>query len=111
MPPRWGGRAGARPIIRCRRRGIARIISGQRSTGLDPAAGTPVAGERDAAAVARLQAEMAELKDRLLRALAEQENLRRRAVRERDEAVRFAAGDLAADLLPTIDNFARAVTS
>jgi molecular chaperone GrpE len=77
----------------------------------DPPAWTPVAGERDAAAVAQLQAEMAELKDRLLRALAEQENLRRRAARERDEAVRFAAGDLAADLLPTIDNFARAVTS
>jgi molecular chaperone GrpE len=77
----------------------------------DAPAWTPVAGERDADAVARLQAEMAELKDRLLRALAEQENVRRRAARERDEAVRFAAGDLAADLLPTVDNLARAIAS
>jgi molecular chaperone GrpE len=59
----------------------------------------------------RLQAEIVELKDRLLRALAEQENVRRRAAREREEAVRHAAGDLAADLLPTVDNLARAVTS
>ncbi len=59
----------------------------------------------------QLEAEVAELKDRLLRALAEQENVRRRAVRERDEAVRFAASGLAADLLPTIDNLARAVSS
>src|SRR3954470_12219055 len=70
----------------------------------DPPAWTPVAGERDADTVEQLQAEMAALKDRLLRALAEQENVRRRAARERDEAVRFAAADLAADLLPTVDN-------
>jgi hypothetical protein len=43
---------------------------------------------------------MAERNDRLLRALAEQENLRRRAARERDEAVRFAAADPVKDLLP-----------
>jgi molecular chaperone GrpE len=77
----------------------------------DPPAWTTVAGERDADVVARLQSEMAELKDRLLRALAEQENVRRRAAREREEAVRYAAGDLAADLLPTVDNLARAVVS
>jgi molecular chaperone GrpE len=77
----------------------------------DPPAWTPVAGAKDGDDVPRLQAEVAELKDRLLRALAEQENARRRALRERDEAVRFAASGLAADLLPTIDNLARAVSS
>jgi molecular chaperone GrpE len=77
----------------------------------DPPAWTPLAGERDADSVEQLQAEMAALKDRLLRALAEQENVRRRAARERDEAVRFAAADLAADLLPTVDNLARAIRS
>jgi molecular chaperone GrpE len=56
-------------------------------------------------------AEVVELKDRLLRALAEQENIRRRAARERDESVRFAASNLARDLLPTLDNLRRALDS
>ena len=56
-------------------------------------------------------AELADLKDRLLRALAEQENLRRRAERERDEAVKFAAGGLIKDLLATADNLTRALAS
>jgi molecular chaperone GrpE len=57
------------------------------------------------------EAEVVELKDRLLRALAEQENIRRRAARERDESVRFAASNLARDLLPTLDNLRRALDS
>jgi molecular chaperone GrpE len=40
------------------------------------------------------QAELAEVKDRLLRALADQENFRQRAEREREDAVRFAAAQL-----------------
>jgi molecular chaperone GrpE len=60
---------------------------------------------------AELEAELADCKDRLLRALAEQENLRRRAQREREEAVRFAASGLARDLLATADNLRRAIES
>jgi molecular chaperone GrpE len=102
----------------------------------DPPAWTPVSGERaaaplevereahgtgsdrpaphrspDAAPSAAPEAEVVELKDRLLRALAEQENIRRRAARERDESVRFAASNLARDLLPTLDNLRRALDS
>jgi molecular chaperone GrpE len=89
----------------------------------DPPAWTPVKGERagaarpdDAApragdAVAQLQQEVAALKDRLLRALADQENERRRMGRERDEAVRYAASGLVRDLLPTVDNLRRALES
>ncbi|HEX7967830.1 MAG TPA: nucleotide exchange factor GrpE [Stellaceae bacterium] len=61
--------------------------------------------------VTRLEAEVAALKDQLLRALADQENARRRAARERDDAVRFAASGLAADLLPTLDSLRRAIES
>jgi len=43
------------------------------------------------------QAELADVKDRLLRALADQENSRRRAEREREDAVRFAAAQLVTD--------------
>jgi molecular chaperone GrpE len=56
-------------------------------------------------------AELADLKDRLLRALAEKENFRRRAERERDEAVKFAAADVIKDLLATADNLTRALAS
>ena len=73
--------------------------------------GGPGAGTGAAARVAELEAELADCKDRLLRALAEQENARRRALREREEAVRFAASGLARDLLATADNLRRAIES
>lgn len=62
-------------------------------------------------AVAELEAELAEVKDRFLRALAEQENFRRRAERDRAEAIKFAASDVVRDLLPAIDNLRRAIES
>jgi molecular chaperone GrpE len=60
---------------------------------------------------AQLQAELADTKDKLLRALAEQENIRRQMQRQRDEAVRFAASKLAGDLVDTLDNLRRAIES
>ena len=53
----------------------------------------------------------AELKERLLRVLAEQQNLQRRIERERDDAVRFAATQLVKELLQTADNLSRALQS
>ena len=44
-----------------------------------------------AASAAIIEAELADAKDRLLRALAETENVRRRADRERADASRFGA--------------------
>jgi molecular chaperone GrpE len=61
--------------------------------------------------VARLEAEVAALKDQLLRALADQENLRRRAAREREDAVKLAAAAVIKDLLPTADSIRRAIES
>ena len=64
----------------------------------------------DADAVARLEAEAAELRDRLLRALAECENVRRRADRERQEAAEYGGTKLARDLLAVYDNLERALS-
>jgi molecular chaperone GrpE len=61
--------------------------------------------------VAELTAELAATRDRLLRCLAEQENVRRQAQRDREEAVRYAASRFAADLLETADNLERAIAS
>lgn len=61
-------------------------------------------------AVAELEAEVAELRDRLLRALAENENVRRRAERDRKEAADFGGTRLARDLLTVYDNLERALS-
>jgi molecular chaperone GrpE len=58
---------------------------------------------------ASLRNEVAELKDRLLRAMADTENLRRRAEREKAEATLYAASNFARDLLSVADNMARAL--
>jgi len=60
---------------------------------------------------AALKAEVADLKDRLLRALAETENLRKRAERERRDAETYGVTRFARDLLPVYDNFTRALDS
>jgi molecular chaperone GrpE len=50
-----------------------------------------------------------QLKDQLLRALAETENVRKRAVREREEALQYAITNFARDLLVVADNLRRAI--
>jgi molecular chaperone GrpE len=56
-----------------------------------------------------LKRQLAEKHDRLLRALAEVDNVKRRTQRERDEYVRYANDSLIRDLLPVLDNFDRAL--
>jgi molecular chaperone GrpE len=63
------------------------------------------------ARIAALEAEIAEQKDRLLRALAETENVRRRAQREREDASKYAVAGFAKDLLSVADNLRRALES
>lgn len=58
-----------------------------------------------------LHAELLDTRERLLRALAEQQNIRRQMQRQRDEAVKFAASQLTGDLLDTLDNLRRAIES
>lgn len=76
-------------------------------TGMDTnQAGAPsgVASESEA-----LQRELAEKNDRLLRALAEADNIRRRAQRDREDAIRYAAEALVRDVIPVLDNLDRAL--
>ena len=61
--------------------------------------------------IAALEAELADYKDRLLRALAETENTRRRAQREREDAAKYAISGFAKDLLSAADNLRRALES
>ena len=76
------------------------------------AAGTarPGAGEPDAGAVIEaLNAENSQLKDRVLRTLAEMENLRRRTEREVADAKTYGVTSFARDMLTVVDNLARAL--
>jgi molecular chaperone GrpE len=61
--------------------------------------------------IARLEADLAEGHDRLLRALAETENVRRRAEREREDTARYAISRFAGDLASVADNLHRALES
>ena len=63
------------------------------------------------ARMAALEAELAEQKDRLLRALAETENVRRRSQREREDASKYAVAGFAKELLSVADNLRRALDS
>ena len=61
--------------------------------------------------IAELEAELAAANDRMLRLMAETENIRRRTEREREDTLRFAASGLAKDLLNVADNLHRALTA
>jgi molecular chaperone GrpE len=61
--------------------------------------------------IAALEAELVAGREQLLRQLAETENVRRRAKREREETIRYGASALARDLLNVADNLQRALQS
>lgn len=48
-------------------------------------------------------------KDRYVRAMADFDNFRKRTARDREDLVKFAASDVLKDILPTVDNLARAL--
>ena len=96
---------------------VAEEASAESIPARDTPSGTQVTSEQatrelvGAAPATASDPDPAELKEQLLRVLAEQENFRRRIERERDEAIRFAATQLVKDLLQTADNLARALES
>ncbi|MEM7618332.1 MAG: nucleotide exchange factor GrpE [Pseudomonadota bacterium] len=59
--------------------------------------------------IAQLQQELLDNRDRTMRALAEAENTRRRAIKDREDAGKFAIAKFARSLLDFSDNFERAL--
>jgi molecular chaperone GrpE len=80
-------------------------------TGMDGAAAETPGGETasEVSEVDDLRRQLAEKNDRMLRALAEADNTRRRAQRDREDAVRYAAEALVRDVIPVLDNLDRAL--
>lgn len=78
--------------------------------GLAPEEGEVLIVEKEAGGnEAEAMAEIAELKDKLLRAYAETENVRKRARRDVEDARKFAIERFAAELLGVVDNLERAL--
>jgi molecular chaperone GrpE len=56
-----------------------------------------------------LETQINELKDQLLRALAENDNIRKRMQKEKEEALKFGTTNLAKDIINIADNLKRAL--
>ncbi len=59
--------------------------------------------------IAELEKQLAEMKDRALREMAEAENTRRRAQKDREETSKYAVSGFAKEMLAISDNFRRAL--
>lgn len=64
-----------------------------------------------AARIKALEAEVADAKDKMMRALADAENTRRRSIKDREDIAKYAVSSFAKDLLDFSDNFHRALAA
>ena len=71
----------------------------------------PEAARSDPAKAAALEGEVAALKDRVLRTMAEMENLRRRTEREVQDAKAYGVSSFAREMVQAADNLQRALAS
>lgn len=78
---------------------------------LNPPASDAVDALADDQAIQKLEADLHESGERLLRSQAELENYRKRARRELEEERRYALMPLVRDLLPLVDNLDRAIAA
>ncbi len=58
---------------------------------------------------AKLEAEIAELKEKYLRLYSDFENFRKRTAKERIELIKTASEDVLKDLIPVVDDFERSI--
>jgi molecular chaperone GrpE len=65
----------------------------------------------EAGELQELRRQLEERQDRLMRALAETENVRRRAQRDREDYVKYANETVLRDVIPVLDNFDRALAA
>ncbi len=78
------------------------------TTAAEPGAGAPATEAPD---VATLEGRIAELTDRLLRAHADMDNLRKRTERDKEETAKYAITKFAREVLSIGDNLQRAIAA
>ncbi|MBA3014037.1 MAG: nucleotide exchange factor GrpE [Proteobacteria bacterium] len=84
---------------------MADIGEGEEAAGVE----TDAAADETSQMIAALDAEKQEANDKLLRLAAEFENYKKRMIRERETAIKYAEEGLLKELLPTLDNLERAL--
>lgn len=99
--------AGAEHLVEDEARDGAPAEGGADSADADPNAAQPNAEDE----ITRLSAENAELKDRMMRVVADAENTKRRAEKEAGDAKKYAAASFVKEMLPAVDNLRRALDS
>ena len=82
----------------------------QSASSADDAVDSTAAAEQPLTETEALRVEVAQLKDQLLRKIAEFENFRRRTREEKDALLKFGAEAVILDLLPIIDDFQRSLS-
>ena len=85
------------------------MMADETTPGADGATEAPTDAAPAPDPVEALQGEVADLKNKLLRTLAEMENLRRRTEREIADARQYAVANFARDVLTVGDNLRRAI--
>ncbi len=78
------------------------VVSGGPKAYVDPS----IAAEAN---IAELEAQIAEIRDKYVRAVAENDNLRKRAEREKSDVAKYAVTKFASDMLAIADNLRRAI--
>lgn len=86
---------------------MMKTMTEQNEQPLDETLADPLADPADE--IARLSAERDELRDKFMRALADAENARKRADKDRRDAEQYGGSRLARDLLPVHDALTRAL--
>ncbi len=79
--------------------------------GTPAGSGAATAGDSAGGDIAALRREIADLRDRSMRTLADFDNFRKRSERERQEARRYALLDPLRDILTVVDNLERALSA
>jgi molecular chaperone GrpE len=91
-------------------------VEGVQAGGAAAAPGSPSGAGDDSAGdaggeIGKLRREIADLRDRSMRTLADFDNFRKRSERERQEAKRYALLDPLRDVLTVVDNLERALSA
>lgn len=76
-----------------------------------PAEASAREGDAAEARISELEAQVADLTDRLLRTHAEMDNIRKRAEREKGDVAKYAITKFAGDIVVLTDNFQRALSA
>ena len=87
----------------------AEVVSTDEVTGEEPKVENFPDAEAAASPLEAAEKQIADLKDQLLRAMAETQNLRRRSTREKEDATKYSIANFARDMLNVGDNMRRAI--